>query len=82
MKAYCIGPNGEVVTANDLPDGSRWTAARKALVVVAVHGGLLTLEEALTRWNLTLPEYQSWERKAEKFGVQGLRQTHTQRYRL
>jgi hypothetical protein len=78
----CIGPNGQPLTLADLPRGDRWTAARKAVVVIAVRNGLITLEEAMTRYDISLTEFRSWEAKAIKFGVPGLRQTYTQGYKL
>ena len=47
-EAYVIGPTGAPLTLNDLPpvDTGRWVIRRKAEVVAAVRGGLLTLDEA------------------------------------
>ena len=52
---YVIGPDGSPLTINDLPPATtrRWVIRRKAEVVAAVEGGLLTLEEACTRYRLT-----------------------------
>ena len=46
--AFVIGPLGEMLTLDGLPAPrhSRWTIRRKAEVVSAVTGGLLTFEEA------------------------------------
>jgi hypothetical protein len=43
-----IGPSGERITLRDLPrpDTVRWVIRRKAELVAAIRGGLLTLEEA------------------------------------
>jgi hypothetical protein len=81
--SYTIGPDGTPLTLMDLPapDTRRWVARRKALVVAAVHGGLLSLEEACARYALTMEEFISWERAIEAFGPAGLRATHTQDYR-
>ena len=45
---YVIGPDGSPLTIADLPpkDTKRWVIRRKAEVVAAVRGGLLSLEEA------------------------------------
>ena len=45
---YVIGPDGSPLTIADLPppDTRRWVIRRKAEVVAAVRGGLLSLEEA------------------------------------
>jgi hypothetical protein len=62
--AYVIGPNGDVLTRADLPppDTKRWVIRRKAEVVVAVHGGLLTLDDACRRYGLTQEEFAAWQR--------------------
>jgi len=54
--AKVIGPLGEPLTIADLPSPKtkRWVVRRKAEVVAAVNGGLLTIDEVLERYNLTL----------------------------
>ncbi|MEM9277623.1 MAG: DUF1153 domain-containing protein, partial [Pseudomonadota bacterium] len=49
---YVIGPDGSPLTVSDLPPAStrRWVIRRKAEVVAAVRGGLLSLEEACERY--------------------------------
>ena len=54
---------------------------RKAEVVAAVRGGLLSLEEACGRYTLTVEEYLGWQRSIEKHGLAGLRTTRIQHYR-
>lgn len=78
-----VGPLGEVLTFDSLPPPatSHWVARRKAEVVAAVDGGLLTQEEACERYDLTIDEMVSWQRAAERFGLRGLRVTRMQRYR-
>jgi hypothetical protein len=63
------------------PNTQRWVARRKAQVVAAVDGGLLSLEEACKRYALTVEEFLSWKRALQKFGTAGLRATHVQEYR-
>lgn len=81
--ASVIGPLGEPLSLEDLPVPStkRWVVRRKAEVVAAVTGGLLTVDEACDRYDLTLEEFVSWQRAVERSGLQGLRVTQTQRYR-
>jgi hypothetical protein len=81
--SYIIGPNGDVVTAADLPSPgtTRWVMRRKAEVVLAVHAGLLTLEEACTRYRLTAEEFHSWQTAIERHGLLALRTTQLQQYR-
>jgi len=79
---HVIGPNGRCLTLADLPlpDTKRWVIQRKAEVVAAVRGGLLSLEEACSRYALDSNEFISWERCIDRFGPAGLRTTWTQFY--
>ncbi len=64
------------------PTGTtRWVPRRKAQVVAAVRGGVLSLDEARERYALTVEEYLSWQRAIDRFGLPGLRATHAQDYR-
>lgn len=78
-----IGPLGETLTRENLPppDTRRWVVRRKAQVVAAVNGGLLTIDEVLARYGLTLEEFASWQRAVDRSGMQGLRVTRLQHYR-
>lgn len=77
-----IGPQGEMLTRQSLPAlAERWTARRKAEVVAAVHGGLLTIDEACERYRMSVEELASWMRAEERLGVRGLRVTCVQRNR-
>lgn len=78
-----IGPTGNPLTMSDLPPPgtTRWVARRKAEVVTAVRGGLLSLDEACDRYTLTTEEFLSWQRNVDQFGLPGLRTTRLQQYR-
>ena len=80
---YVIGPDGSPLTIADLPprDTKRWVIRRKAEVVAAVRGGLLSLEEACTRYTLTVEEFLSWQQSIDDHGLAGLRTTRIQQYR-
>ncbi|MFP3920789.1 MAG: DUF1153 domain-containing protein [Dichotomicrobium sp.] len=80
---YVIGPDGSPLTVADLPPANtrRWVIRRKAEVVAAVRGGLLSLNEACERYRLTIDEFLSWQRSIEKHGLPGLRATRVQEYR-
>ena len=80
---YVIGPDGSALTVADLPprDTKRWVIRRKAALVAAVRGGLLSLEEACERYTLTVDEYLSWQRSIDRYGLPGLRATRVQDYR-
>lgn len=80
---YVIGPDGSPLTVSDLPapDTTRWVIRRKAEVVAAVRGGLLSLEEACNRYTLTVEEFLAWQKAIDRHGLAGLRTTRIQQYR-
>ena len=80
---YVIGPTGAKLTLNDLPPKGtyRWVIRRKAEVVAAVRGGLLSFEEACERYDITHEEFLGWQKSIESHGMQGLRTTRIQHYR-
>ena len=80
---YVIGPDGSPLTVADLPPPNtrRWVIRRKAEVVAAVRGGLLSLEEACSRYTLTVDEVLSWQVSIDQYGLPGLRTTRIQQYR-
>lgn len=71
--AVAIGPLGEPLTLDSLPpaDTRRWVVRRKAEVVAAVNGGLLTVDEACEHYNLTLEEFAAWQRAVDRSGMPG-----------
>lgn len=81
---YVIGPDGSPLTVADLPSTTtkRWVIRRKAEVVAAVRGGLLSLEEACNRYTLTVDEFLSWQMSIDRHGLAGLRTTRIQQYRM
>jgi hypothetical protein len=78
-----VGPDGRVLTRENLPspDTRRWNAFRKAEIVAAVNGGLISIEEACARYRLTVDELAGWQRLADRHGLRGLRVTRIQSYR-
>lgn len=78
-----IGPLGEALTRADLPPAGirRWVIRRKAEVVAALDGGMLTIDEACTRYDISIEELAAWRRLVERAGMQGLRVTKLQHYR-
>jgi len=83
MPKYVIGPDGSPLTMADLPapDTKRWVIRRKAEVVAALRGGLLSLEDACSRYMLTVDEFLSWQSSIDQHGLAGLRIPRTQQYR-
>ncbi len=81
--AQVIGPLGEPLTLDSLPPPSttRWVVRRKAEVVAAVNGGLLSVDEACARYTLSLEEFASWQRAVDRSGMPGLRVTRIQHYK-
>ena len=81
--AQVVGPLGEPLTLDSLPppDTTRWVVRRKAEVVAGVRGGLITLDEALKRYDLTIDEFRSWQRLLDNHGLEGLRATRLKKYR-
>lgn len=81
--AQVIGPLGESLTIASLPPvgTTRWVVRRKAEVVAAVAGGLLSVDEACARYNLSLEEFTSWQRAIDRSGMPGLRVTRIKHYR-
>ncbi len=78
-----IGPSGENLTLKDLPpsDTVRWVIRRKAELVAAIRGGLLSLEDACERYQLSEEELESWANSLARHGLRGLRSTKLQLYR-
>ncbi len=77
---FVIGPDGSPLSIADLPPANtrRWVTRRKAEVVAAVRGGLISLEEACERYRLSVEEFLSWQRTLSSHGVKGLRTTRIQ----
>jgi len=78
-----MSPSGLSMSMEDLPppDTTRWVPRRKADVVAGVRCGLISLEEACKRYQLSIDEFRSWERLLERHGVRGLRTTRIKAYR-
>jgi len=69
--AQVIGPLGEPLTLDNLPapGTKRWVVRRKAEVVAAVNGGLLSVDEVCERYNLTVEEFAAWQRAVDRSGM-------------
>lgn len=77
------GPDGRPVKMAELPppDVKRWVPQRKAEVVAAVRGGVLSLDDACQRYALTVEEFLSWESAITAYGLEGLRIAEIQHHR-
>lgn len=60
---------------------TRYTAARKAAILAAIHNGETTTEIACAEHNITPEELESWRKSLDRSGQQGLRITRLQHYR-
>lgn len=79
-----VGPLGETLTLKKLPAAGareRWTDKRKAQVVSAVRGNLITKEEACKLWRISAEEFARWETLYDQHGIRALRAKSLQRYR-
>jgi hypothetical protein len=67
----------------DLPpsDTVRWSPYRKALVVDGVRSGVISIDEACRRYQLSADELRSWQTAISAHGVGALRVTRLQYYR-
>lgn len=68
-------PDGSVLSLSDLPPSAdcRWTAKRKAAVVLAVEHGLIQMDEAMFRYALSGRELTNWIAAFSERGTQALR---------
>jgi hypothetical protein len=78
-----VDPYGQPLTVDTLPpsDTVRWVPKRKAQVVSAIRGGLITRKEACDRYSISTDELLSWEKLFDEHGTKALRVTKAQRYR-
>jgi hypothetical protein len=81
--SYVMAVDGGPLVLSDLPgpNHKRWVIRHKANLVAAVRGGLISLEDACKRYDLSTDEFLSWQRLFERFGMLGLRTTRSQQYR-
>ena len=72
---HVIGPNGDVLTSANLPPNNtkRWVPRRKAEIIAAVGGGLITLSDACVRYEISNEEFCAWVEAYERRGLSGLR---------
>lgn len=72
---------GEPLTIADLPPAGtdRWTASKKANVLIAITNGILSLEEAERRYGLSTQEFLSWKAEYQVHGLPGLKARNVRR---
>jgi hypothetical protein len=61
---YYTGPDGEMIKLDQLPRRGlkRWRPRDKAMVITAVRHGLISVDEACARYDLSIDEYLCWYR--------------------
>jgi hypothetical protein len=71
---YVKRPDGTLLTPGNLPptDLRRWVMRRKADIVMAVRGGLLSMEAACSRYGLSREEFLAWQKAFDHLGIKGL----------
>jgi len=81
-RAVTLG-DGTVMTQADLPPPTtrRWVASRKAAVVRGVVHGLISKDDALSRYQLSDDEFIEWVRAVSTHGERALKVTLVQEYR-
>jgi hypothetical protein len=64
------------LTSRHLPaPTTRWVASRKATLVRSVEAGLLSLEDACSRYAISVDEFLLWQHRLARHGARGLRVT-------
>jgi transposase-like protein len=81
LSVCAVGLSGVRVHAREIPSMTelpplntrRWVARRKAAVVAAVSSGMITIDEACRRYQMSDEEFSAWRRAFENYGILGLR---------
>jgi Protein of unknown function (DUF1153) len=67
---------GRRLASGHLPTSTgRWVASRKATLVRGVEAGLLSLEDACSRYAISVDEFLLWQHRLARHGPRGLRVT-------
>ena len=72
--------DGRLLCQTDLPptNTQRWVASKKEVVVQAIAHGLISREDALSRYSLSEEELLGWETSFLMRGKEGLKVTRLQ----
>ena len=84
QKPLPFNPDGSCLTLKDLPPPhtKRWVSSRKAQIVAAINGKLLSVEDACETYALSAEELISWQEALRHQGMAGLKITKSRRVRL
>ena len=81
--ARVIGADGRPLALADLPARDvRWNKQRKAQVVAAVRGNLISFDEAVRRYGLSPGEFIAWESEVLVFLAERRRATERREFRV
>ena len=81
--ARVIGADGRPLTLVDLPARDvRWNKQRKAQVVAAVRGNLISFDEAMRRYGLSPVEFVAWQSEVLVFLAARRRATERREFRV
>ena len=74
-RSHVLGSDGSPLTLSNLPESRhvRWVVRRKAEIVLAISGGLLTLDDACARYHISPEEIMAWQLCYASYGLPGLR---------
>lgn len=74
---------GQTINRSELPDPKtrRWVASRKAVVVAAVKGQLISEKEACEMYGLSSEELDEWCLAVATHGERALKATSLQKFR-
>jgi hypothetical protein len=72
---------GDLVFVLPPANTKRWVSRRKAAVVLATRGGVISRKEAYERYALSAEELAAWEAAFDRHGIRGLRTTRLKIYR-
>ena len=69
-----FAPDGTPITLATLPPRrlTRWTSRRKAMVVAAVQAGIIELDAACERYDLSVEEFLTWRAALRVGGFKAL----------
>lgn len=81
--ARVIGADGKPLTLENLPARDvRWSKKRKAQVVAAVRGNLISFDEAVRRYGLSPMEFIAWESEVLVFLAERQRAVERREFRV
>lgn len=78
-----LNPDGSCLSLEDLPPANtkRWVSSRKAQIVAAINGKLISVDEACKKYALSSEELISWQEALKNQGIAGLKVTKNRNHR-